>query len=134
MRKSQATHAGRAEPMTWACAVAALAMIAGCSDDTAVSPGAGAGQASRGRELIVRYGCGSCHSIPGVSGANGSVGPPLRGIATRSYVGGALANTPQNMARWIRHPREYDLRTAMPDLGLSEAEARDITAYLYRLK
>ena len=109
-----------------------LLTMGACSDEGALR--SDAGDAGRGRELIVRYGCGSCHSIPHVAGAAGSVGPPLAGIATRSYLGGALANTPRNMALWIRHPREYDPRTAMPDVGLSETEARDITAYLYTLK
>jgi cytochrome c1 len=63
-----------------------------------------------------------------------NVGPPLDRIATRGYIAGVLANTPQNMVRWLRDPPAVDARTAMPDLGLSEAEARDIAAYLYTLK
>lgn len=33
------------------------------------------GDANSGHELISDYGCGSCHSIPGIAGANGNVGP-----------------------------------------------------------
>jgi cytochrome c1 len=32
--------------------------------------------------------------------------------------------------RWIRNPSEVDPQTAMPLLGVSEADARDISAYL----
>jgi cytochrome c2 len=86
-----------------------------------------------GRRQIVRYGCGSCHVIPGVPGATGQVGPPLAGVAGRAYVGGILPNTSDNLVAWIRHPQRFAPRTAMPDLGVSEAEARDIAAYLYTL-
>ena len=75
----------------------------------------------------------TCHTIPGVPGARGVVGPPLTGIADRVHLAGRLTNTAENMARWIRHPREVDPRTAMPDTGVSEQDARDISAYLYTL-
>ena len=88
----------------------------------------------RGRELVQTYGCGSCHVIPNVAQARGQVGPPLGGIATRSYLGGVLPNTLQNMALWIREPQKVDPRTAMPNLGVSATEARDITAFLYTLR
>jgi cytochrome c2 len=92
------------------------------------------GDDSRGREVLYRYGCGSCHAIPGVMGARGQVGPPLEGIARRAYLGGVLPNTPENMMAWIRHPQKVQPRTAMPDLGVSETDARDMAAYLYRLR
>jgi cytochrome c2 len=109
------------------------AVVAACSEERAPQHESQIGDVKRGRELIARYGCGTCHAIPNVAGAHGSVGPPLAGIASRSYLGGVLANTPQNMARWIREPQNVDPRTAMPNLGLSESEARDIAAYLYTL-
>ena len=90
-----------------------------------------AGDAKRGLELIQRYGCGGCHVIPDVPHARGQVGPPLKGIARRAYLGGVLPNTPDNMSLWIRVPQSFEPGSAMPNLGLSEAEARDVTAYLY---
>ena len=96
--------------------------------------GAAGGDPRRGLEFIQRYGCGSCHVIPKVEHTRGQVGPPLEGIAKRSYLGGVLPNTPENMMLWIRHPQKVDPRTAMPDLGVSEPEARDMTAYLYTLR
>lgn len=92
------------------------------------------GRPERGREKIRKYGCASCHTIPGLAEADSLVGPPLTKIAGRTYVGGVLTNTPDNMIRWIRNPREVDPLTAMPDLGVTEEDARDIAGYLYTLK
>ena len=92
------------------------------------------GDAARGRELIRSYGCGTCHSIPGVTGAGGLVGPPLGGIASRSYIGGVLPNAPDNMLRWLQNPRAVDPLTAMPNVGLTASDARHIAAYLYTLR
>lgn len=87
-----------------------------------------------GRNKIAYYGCGSCHEIPGIAGAKGLVGPPLTRIASRVYVAGVLPNTPENMVQWIRNPKAVDEKTAMPVLNVTEADAWDITAYLYTLK
>jgi cytochrome c2 len=89
------------------------------------------GSPRAGRELIRQYGCGSCHSIPGVPGANAAVGPPLEKLKSRVYIAGRFTNTPANLERWIREPRALDPKSAMPTLGLDEAAARDIAAYLY---
>lgn len=92
------------------------------------------GSVDRGRQSLAAMGCGSCHTIAGVDGANGKVGPPLTGIASRSIIAGQLANTPDNMIRWIVDPPAIEPRTAMPNLHVSEASARDIAAYLYTLR
>ena len=92
------------------------------------------GDPDLGPALMRRYGCQSCHTIPGVDGADGLVGPPLGGIASRSYVGGVLANTPANMMRWLRDPKAVDSLTAMPNTGVTESDARHIAAYLYTLR
>jgi cytochrome c1 len=85
--------------------------------------------------MIRAYGCQSCHIIPGVRGANGLVGPPLNHIARRVYLAGVLPNSPDNMLRWIQNPQAaIQQSTAMPNMGVSEADARDIVAYLYTLK
>lgn len=92
------------------------------------------GDPARGPALMRAYGCAQCHTIPGVTGANGLVGPPLAGIASRVYIGGVLTNTPDHMVRWIMNPKAVDEKTAMPYLGVTEAEARHIAAYLYTLR
>jgi len=89
------------------------------------------GNAARGHRAIVRYGCSACHSIPGVSGPDVLVGPRLDHVVRQAYIAGVLANTPDNLIRWIEHPTRVDPLTAMPDLGVTEADARDIAAYLY---
>jgi cytochrome c1 len=94
----------------------------------------GGGTPAKGRTAISRYGCSTCHTVPGVSGATGLVGPPLNQIANRVYLAGRLQNTPDNMIRWIRDPQGVDDKTAMPNLGVTDADARDIASYLYTLK
>ncbi|HET7436145.1 MAG TPA: c-type cytochrome [Thermoanaerobaculia bacterium] len=92
------------------------------------------GNPERGKTAIRRYGCGACHTIPGVAGANASVGPSLDKLASRSYLAGRLINSPDNLIRWIRFPREVDHQTAMPDMAVTDRDARDIAAYLYTLR
>jgi putative membrane protein len=92
------------------------------------------GDPRQGAAAIARYGCGSCHTIAGVSGAVGLVGPPLSGVGSRLYLAGVLQNTPENMMRWIRNPKAIDEKTLMPKLGVTEKDAADIGAYLYTLK
>lgn len=91
------------------------------------------GDPKAGQYAIEQYLCTTCHAIPGVVGANGTVGPPLRGIATRKYIGGVLPNTPQNMMSWLRNPQQIDPLAAMPDLHIKEKDIHDISAYLYTL-
>jgi cytochrome c len=92
------------------------------------------GDPARGPDLLRKYGCQSCHTIPGVVGARSLVGPPLEGIASRSYIAGVLPNAPENMLRWIQDPRGVDAKTAMPNTGVTPSDARHIAAYLYTLK
>jgi cytochrome c oxidase assembly factor CtaG/cytochrome c2 len=92
------------------------------------------GNVARGHAAIVKYGCGACHTIPRVTGANATVGPPLERIARRTYLGGHLTNTPANLTRWIQHPQAIDPKNAMPDLAVGDQEAKDIAAYLYTLR
>jgi cytochrome c len=112
-----------------------VAVVGGCThgeaDAAALTHG---GNAARGKELIRSYGCGSCHSIPRVPGAESIVGPNLQGIGARAYIAGVLPNTPENMIRWIMDPPSVDEKTAMPNLHVRAEQARDIAAYLYTLQ
>ena len=92
------------------------------------------GEPSRGRAKIRKYGCQTCHTIPGIPEADSLVGPPLTKMASRSYIAGVLTNSPEHMIRWIRDPHGVDQLTAMPNLGVSDEDARDIASYLYTLK
>jgi cytochrome c len=120
-------------PPPWALALALLA-LGGCASEAGVAeviPGADPG---RGEALMRAYGCPSCHTIPGVLDARGMVGPPLTLWARRDFIAGALPNRPGNLIRWIMDPQAIEPGTVMPDLGVSETEARDIAAYLYTLR
>jgi cytochrome c1 len=119
-------------------AVALLVSLAGCRGNNPTYGVAYAealgGNPARGPAIAERYGCGSCHTIPGVTGARGHVGPPLLWWSRRTFIAGELPNTPENLVRWIRDPQSVEPQTAMPALGLSDAEARDVAAYLYTLR
>jgi cytochrome c len=117
--------------------------LAACGETVAVPALAGGragaqevpgGDARQGRQAMRTYGCGACHVIPGVTGATGQVGPPLNSFARRAYVAGNLPNTAPNLIRWIQTPQAVEPGTAMPNLGVGEADARDIAAYLSTLE
>lgn len=114
-----------------ASATGVVACSHGEADAAALTQG---GDAARGKELIRQYGCGSCHTIPRVPGAESVVGPNLQGIATRAYIAGVVPNVPQNMMQWIMNPPGIDPKTAMPNLHVTAVDARDIAAYLYTLQ
>lgn len=109
--------------------------LAACSD--APAPPAHlqvvGGEPERGRSLIRSYGCGTCHVVEGVRGARGTVGPPLVDYAGRKLLAGILPNTPRNLVPWLIDPVALDPQTGMPSVGLTEAEARHVAAYLYTL-
>ena len=92
------------------------------------------GDAARGKRAIHQYACATCHAIPGIVGANAPVGPPLEGIATRAFIAGVVPNTPATMIAWLREPQAFRPDGAMPNLGMSEADAADIAAYLATLR
>jgi cytochrome c len=89
------------------------------------------GDAGRAPAIFRRYGCSGCHTIPGIPGADGQTGPPLTGLSKRVFIAGTLENTSGNLIAWIVSPESQSPRTAMPDTGISEKEARDLAAYLY---
>jgi cytochrome c len=113
---------------------ALLLFACACADRERGAAAATGGDPSRGRDLIRTYGCGTCHAIPGIPGAAGTVGPPLEGIATRSFLAGRLPNSPENLVRWVRHPQSEEPGTAMPEMGVTETDAHDLAAYLYTLR
>ncbi len=67
--------------------------LAGCGSNSSARSAESAmgGDPVHGAAAITHYGCGSCHTIRGISGANALVGPPLTGFASRNYVAGMLS-------------------------------------------
>jgi len=112
--------------------VAGVALLRSSARELAPELAVAGGDPERGKQALVRYGCATCHRIPGIPEANGLVGPPLDDFASRVYVGGVLPNTPENLVAWIVNPPAIDTLTAMPATGISEPEARDAAAYLYK--
>jgi cytochrome c len=90
--------------------------------------------AERGRVALAEFGCRTCHTIPGAGACAPDVGPPLAGWSRRRYIAGRLPNNPPNLVRWITDPQAVVPGNAMPDVGVSVREARDIAAYLYDLR
>ncbi|HUJ12270.1 MAG TPA: c-type cytochrome [Thermoanaerobaculia bacterium] len=92
------------------------------------------GDPAKGKDAIERYGCNACHIIPGIPGPKGMVGPSLDHVASRAYIGGKFANSPETLTKWLQNPTAFDPQAAMPNIGVTRADARDIAAYLYTLK
>jgi cytochrome c len=109
---------------------ALVAVLGACGEAT--TPVTTWGDATRGRDLAAAYGCGACHEIPGIRRV-AAIGPPLERWGQRKYIAGRLPNQPDALVRWIQDPRSVVPGTAMPDLGVSGVDARDIAAFLYSL-
>lgn len=102
-------------------------------------------QEQQGVQVILQRGCGSCHTIPNIPGASGTIGPNLGPhddvpplsqrpmIAT--YPNGTVPNASvDDLAKWIADPPTLKPGTAMPKLGLSADEAAAAAAYLYTIQ
>lgn len=92
------------------------------------------GDPGLGQEAIVEYGCGSCHTIPGIPEADALVGPPLDSWSGRAYIAGILTNSPDNLATFLENPDAVSPGTAMPDLQLTDEDIAAIVAYLFTLE
>ena len=90
-------------------------------------------RSTHGKELVVRYGCTSCHTIP-VAAPKGMVGPSLAHIGSQSYIAGSFPNHEIWMTLWIANPQRLKPGTAMPNLNIDERDARDIATYLATLR
>jgi cytochrome c1 len=123
-----------AKPRALALAIALALLLVACSGEIDGIPGPRAAaddQVAAGRQLLASYGCGSCHTIPGIPGADAKAAPPLDRFYERSYIAGRLPNTEANLAQWIQNPQQIDPGNAMPDLGVTQEQAQAMVAYLY---
>jgi cytochrome c2 len=129
---------GKKDALRQGARVAALLLVVilgGCGrESTEKAVDWTGGSPRKGKDAIRRFGCSSCHTIPGVPGADGLVGPPLTHVASRAYIGGRLVNTPENMRGFIARPHGADPGIAMPEMGIPDQDVRDIAAYLYTLR
>lgn len=145
-RKAHSRHENRGMPApllllhrpgAWTALLLAIAALAGgCELGERKLPHAKApaAQIARGQQLLAQYQCGSCHAIPEVPAARGTVGPPLEAFGRRSYIAGQVPNGPDTLARWIAAPQALVPGTVMPAMGVSPQDARDMAAYLLALE
>ncbi|MCR9161505.1 MAG: c-type cytochrome [Nannocystaceae bacterium] len=96
------------------------------------------GDAQRGRALLSEKGCMSCHRMTGVPAISAlpteeplaadvlargqKMAPDLRWARDRMR--------PASLVQWIVDPKAVKADASMPELGVTEAEAADIAAYL----
>lgn len=115
--------------------VAIATLVAGCDvlGSRPANRHVEGGDPSQGHDAIISAGCGSCHVIPGVRGANGVVGPSLERWSERRIIAGVVPNDPDRLITWITVPQSIVPGNAMPNLGVTDGQARNMAAYLYTL-
>lgn len=134
--------------------VRAQALPAVAAAAVATSPEKGAGSAAAAGQRIFRARtCSTCHEVRGtvrrteLAGRatpggtepagpfSGEVAPDLTHLASRSTLAaGMLANTPDDLARWLTDPQAIKPGSHMPNLDLSHREVSDLVAYLETLR
>jgi len=107
------------------------ATIASVEATAVASGGVADPGAPPGKTLYLSKGCAACHAIQGVS--SGMVGPALNGFKTRAQIAGVLPNDKDNLVKWLMNPPAVKPGTAMPNLGLNQADAGQIADYLLQL-
>jgi cytochrome c1 len=116
------------------CALGTFAsLLAACARDQDYRPQVPDADPEQGRLALQAHECGVCHVIPGVQGARGRVGPPLDAYSRRVYLAGKFPNTPRMLVQWIQDAPSLAPQTAMPAIAMTEAQARNMAAYLYTL-
>jgi mono/diheme cytochrome c family protein len=109
--------------------------------DEAPNPSALAGaDATRGRAVMEAKGCPSCHVFTGVPPLAGeSVPKDLKGLASGVSLAPDFRTTRKRMSEthvltWIKSPKAMKPDTAMPELALTDAEIKDVAAFILTTK
>ena len=88
-------------------------------------------EVAQGQKLFLMKGCVGCHSLVAYNAPKGLLGPNLANVGARSYIAaGTLKNTDENLAHWIRFPQDVKHGVLMPNLGVTEDEAKALVAFL----
>ena len=111
--------------------MSAIALSAGCKPPPERGQSFPTASTERGKQLIEKVGCGSCHMIEGIRWPKGAVAPELRGLTGRALIAGQIPNQPELLAAFVRNAPAVLPGTTMPAMPLSERESRDVAAYLY---
>lgn len=97
------------------------------------APAEPAGDAATGKALFAASACVGCHTIKGVSA--GVLAPDLTHFGSRTMLAaGMWPNTLENVAEWVKDPQRLKPGVKMPALGLTDAQAKAVAAYLLSLK
>ena len=91
------------------------------------------GLAQEGARVFAQDRCSDCHAISGIT-LNLARGPSLAHLAGRRFLGGGLANTLENIGRWVTNPQLIKPGNKMPDQHVSEGDLRALVAYLAALQ
>jgi cytochrome c oxidase subunit 2 len=85
--------------------------------------------------------CAACHTVRGVEGVGGAIGPDLTHFASRSRFAGSMFDlTAENLASWLNNPdamkplADHPAGPTMPDYGLTQQEIDALVAYLMTLE
>jgi cytochrome c oxidase subunit II len=91
-------------------------------------------EGSEGQRIFESTACINCHAVAGTT-AKGRFGPDLTHLKSRDTIAsGILANTAENLRRWIRDPNTIKPGCLMPAMGLSDPELDAVTAYMETLR
>jgi cytochrome c oxidase subunit 2 len=90
--------------------------------------------ADAGQQVFAEAGCASCHTVRGTT-AEGTKGPDLTHLASRRTLAAAtIANTPEELARWIDDPHAIKEGVGMPATPLDARQRAALIEYLEALK
>jgi len=93
-----------------------------------------AAEARAGQGVFMANACVSCHAVRGTPAA-GQFGPDLTHFGSRlTIASGVLENTPANLARWLDSTQHVKPGNPMPEVELSDAQIRQLVAYLGSLR
>jgi cytochrome c oxidase subunit 2 len=91
------------------------------------------GDAAEGKAIYTRSACVGCHTIRGVSA--GTLGPDLTHFGSRQLFGAGLWPTnADNVVAWLKDPPALKPGSRMPNLHLTDPEAKALAVYLTSLK
>ena len=89
---------------------------------------------SRGQQIFLSGTCVMCHTVAGTP-ARGTVGPNLTHVASnKTIAAGSLANTRENLARWVTDSQSVKPGTRMPPHTLAPEDLEAVLDYLESLK
>jgi cytochrome c oxidase subunit 2 len=90
--------------------------------------------AQKGLALFEQTSCVNCHAIKGTI-ASATAGPDLTHFASRKQLGaGIVANTPENLRRWLRDPQQVKVGVKMPNFKFTDEQVMQLADYIETLK